>query len=54
MGMNFLINSLNVLAIGWLADKIGLNNTFKLSIVWGLFVIPFVFNFKETNKRYRS
>ena len=54
MGMNFLINSLNVLAIGWLSDKIGLDNTFKLSVVWGLFVIPFVFYFKETNKSYRS
>ncbi len=53
MGLNFLINSIDVLAIGWLADKIGLQLTFKASIIWGLFVIPFVFWFKETNK-YKS
>jgi len=52
MGMNFLINSLNVLAIGWLGDIIGLENTFKISIAWGLIVIPFVFRFKETNKNF--
>lgn len=50
MGMNFLINSINVLAIGWLADWVGLDLTFKISIIWALFVIPFVFYFKETKK----
>jgi len=52
MGMNFLINSLNVLAIGWLGDIIGLENTFKITIAWGLLVIPFVLRFKETNKKF--
>lgn len=51
MGMNFFINSLNVLAIGWLADGIGLKTTFLISIVWGLLVIPFVFRFKETKEK---
>jgi MFS family permease len=51
MGMNFLINSLNVLAIGWLADRIGLKTTFLISIAWGLLVIPFVFRFKETKEK---
>jgi FSR family fosmidomycin resistance protein-like MFS transporter len=49
MGMNFFINSLNVLAIGWLADRIGLKTTFILSIAWALLVIPFVLRFKETH-----
>lgn len=51
MGMNFLINALNVLAIGWLADRIGLEKTFILSIGWGLLVLPFVFRFKETKEK---
>ncbi len=48
MGMNFLINSINVLAIGWLADRITLHTTFQISILWGILVIPFVLRFKET------
>lgn len=45
--INFLLNSLMVMVMGFLADRLGLNMAYKLSVLGGLLAIPFIWNMKK-------
>jgi len=47
MTINFLIASVAVMSVGFLGDIIGLENTYRLSVVLAIGAIPFVLRFSE-------
>ncbi len=44
--INFFLNAVMVMIIGWIADQIGLPNTYLLSVGVGLLAIPFIWRMK--------
>jgi len=45
--INFLLNAIMVMFVGWLADRIGLDLTYKLSVIGGVLAIPFIWSMKS-------
>lgn len=47
--INFLLNSVMVMIMGFIADRIGLNLTYQLSVFGGIAAIPFIWRMKKTS-----
>ena len=45
--INFLLNAVMVLIMGWIADRIGLDMAYKFSIIGGVLAIPFIWSMKK-------
>ena len=45
--INFLLNAVMVMLMGWIADSIGLDMAYLISVVIGLAAIPFIWSLKE-------
>ncbi len=45
--INFLLNAVMVMIMGWIADRIGLNMAFLISVAIGMGAIPFIWSLKE-------
>jgi hypothetical protein len=48
MTINFLFSAFAVILVGVSGDLIGLELTYKVSPLFGLFTIPFIVTLKET------
>lgn len=48
-GLNFLLNSITILLVGFFSDLFGMDIVYKFSVFWALLAIPFVIRFKENN-----
>ncbi|MCD6347505.1 MAG: MFS transporter [Bacteroidales bacterium] len=46
--INFLLNAIMVMVVGWIADRIGLETTYKLSVIGGFLAIPFIWSMKKS------
>lgn len=47
--INFLLNSIMVMIMGFIADRIGLGMTLKISVIGGIAAIPFIWSMKKEN-----
>ena len=45
--INFLLNAVMVMVIGWIADKIGLDLAYLISVIIGMAAIPFIWSLNE-------
>jgi FSR family fosmidomycin resistance protein-like MFS transporter len=45
--INFFLNSLMVMVMGFIADRLGLDTAFKLSVIGGIVAIPFIWTMKK-------
>ncbi len=45
--INFLLNAIMVMIIGWIADRIGLETAFLISVIIGMAAIPFIWSLDE-------
>jgi FSR family fosmidomycin resistance protein-like MFS transporter len=45
--INFFLNSVMVMIVGFLADKLGLETAYKLSVLGGILAIPFIWTMKK-------
>jgi len=52
--INFLLNSLMVMVMGFIADKLGLDTAYKLSVFGGIIAIPFIWTMKRDGYSERN
>jgi len=45
--INFLLNAIMVMIMGWIADHIGLSNTYLLAVAIGILAIPFIWKMRK-------
>ncbi len=45
--VNFLLNAVMVMVIGWMADRIGLELSYQLSVIGGILAIPFIWTMRK-------
>lgn len=50
MTINFTLGAIAALLVGWLSDRIGLENVFQLAPIFAMLAIPFAFMFKEPKR----
>ena len=51
MTINFALGAIAALFVGWLSDRIGLENVFQLAPIFAMLAIPFAFMFKEPSRK---
>ena len=52
--INFLLNSVMVMVMGFIADRLGLDMAYKLSVIGGIASIPFIWTMKKDGYSERA
>jgi hypothetical protein len=50
MTINFFLGAIGIILVGFLGDTIGLENTYRVSVVLAVLAVPFVLKLKEKGK----